>query len=33
METKAKSKRLKAPIAGKVLPMFQESCSFEGYDA
>jgi hypothetical protein len=32
METKAKSKRLKAPIAGKVLPMFQESCSFEGYD-
>ncbi len=33
METKAKSKRLKAPIARKVLPMFQESCSFEGYDA
>jgi DNA-binding HxlR family transcriptional regulator len=33
METKAKSKRLKAPIAGKVLPMFQESCSFEGYEA
>jgi DNA-binding HxlR family transcriptional regulator len=32
METKAKSK-LKAPIARKVLPMFQESCSFEGYDA
>ena len=33
METKAKSKRLKAPTAGKVLPLFQESCSFEGYDA
>jgi DNA-binding HxlR family transcriptional regulator len=32
METKAKSKRLKAPIARKVLPMFQESCIFEGYD-
>jgi DNA-binding HxlR family transcriptional regulator len=32
METKAKSKRLKTPKTGKV-PMFQEPCSFEGYDA
>jgi DNA-binding HxlR family transcriptional regulator len=33
METKAKSKPLKTPRAKKILPMFQESCSFEGYDA
>ncbi len=34
METKAKSKISKAHRrAGKVLPIFQESCSFEGYDA
>ena len=32
METKAKSKPLKTPRAKKILPMFQESCSFEGYD-
>jgi DNA-binding HxlR family transcriptional regulator len=33
METKAKSKPLKKPRAKKILPMFQEPCSFEGYDA
>ena len=33
METKAKSKRLKTPKSGNVLSMFQEPCSFEGYDA
>jgi DNA-binding HxlR family transcriptional regulator len=32
METKARSKRLKTPRAEKALPMFQELCSFEGYD-
>ncbi|MFY9965960.1 MAG: helix-turn-helix domain-containing protein [Nitrososphaeraceae archaeon] len=32
METKARSKRLKTPRAGRALPMFQELCSFEGYD-
>jgi hypothetical protein len=32
METKARSKRLKTPRAGKAFPIFQELCSFEGYD-
>ena len=32
METKAKSKRM-TPAAKRQLPMFQNSCSFEGYDA
>jgi DNA-binding HxlR family transcriptional regulator len=32
METKARSKRPKTPRAEKALPMFQELCSFEGYD-
>jgi DNA-binding HxlR family transcriptional regulator len=32
METKVRSKRLKTSRAGKALPMFQELCSFEGYD-
>jgi DNA-binding HxlR family transcriptional regulator len=33
METKARSKKLKPPGVGKTLPIFHESCSFEGYDA
>jgi DNA-binding HxlR family transcriptional regulator len=33
METKARSKRLKTPKAGKGLPIIQDACSFEGYDA
>jgi DNA-binding HxlR family transcriptional regulator len=33
METKARSKRLKTPKAGKGLPIIQGTCSFEGYDA
>jgi DNA-binding HxlR family transcriptional regulator len=33
METKAKSKPLKTSRERKGLPMFQDSCSFEGYDA
>ena len=33
METNAKSKKLKTPRAGKILPMLNEACSFEGYDA
>jgi hypothetical protein len=33
METKAGSKRIKMPGAGKALPMFQDFCSFEGYNA
>jgi DNA-binding HxlR family transcriptional regulator len=33
METKARSKRLKTPATKRALPMLQDSCSFEGYDA
>jgi len=33
METKARSKLLKKAEVEKALPLFQESCSFEGYDA
>jgi hypothetical protein len=33
METKARSTKSKAPRAGKALPMLNETCSFEGYDA
>jgi hypothetical protein len=33
METKARSKRTKTLRAGKTLPMLDESCSFEGYNA
>jgi hypothetical protein len=33
METKARSKRLKTPKAGRALPIIQDTCSFEGYDA
>jgi DNA-binding HxlR family transcriptional regulator len=33
METIAGSKRLKTPKAEKALPIIQDICSFEGYDA
>jgi DNA-binding HxlR family transcriptional regulator len=33
METKARSRKSKPPGVGKTLPIFHESCSFEGYDA
>jgi hypothetical protein len=33
METKARSKRLKTPKAGRALPIIQDTCSFEGNDA
>jgi DNA-binding HxlR family transcriptional regulator len=33
METKARSKKLKASEIGKTLPVLNETCSFEGYDA
>jgi hypothetical protein len=33
METKARYRKLKMPRAGKALPMLNETCSFEGYDA
>jgi DNA-binding HxlR family transcriptional regulator len=33
METNARSKKLKTPRAGNILPMLNEACSFEGYDA
>jgi DNA-binding HxlR family transcriptional regulator len=33
METKAKSKKLRTPSAGKALPVLNKTCSFEGYDA
>jgi DNA-binding HxlR family transcriptional regulator len=33
METKARSQKPKTPVAGKSLPILNETCSFEGYDA
>jgi DNA-binding HxlR family transcriptional regulator len=33
METKAKSRRLRTSGARRALPMFQDPCNFEGYDA
>jgi DNA-binding HxlR family transcriptional regulator len=33
METKARLKNLKKPIAKKALPVLNKTCSFEGYDA
>ena len=33
METIAGSKRLKTPKGGKALPIIQDTCRFEGYDA
>jgi DNA-binding HxlR family transcriptional regulator len=33
METKVSSKRLKMPSSRKALPVVQEPCTFEGYDA
>ena len=33
METIAGSKRLKTPKVGKALPIIQDTCVFEGYDA
>jgi hypothetical protein len=34
METKVKSKKsMVSKVVGKSLPIFEESCSFEGYDA
>ena len=33
METKARSNRLKTKEARSVLPLVQNSCDFEGYDA
>lgn len=33
METKVSSKRLKMPSSRKTLPVVQEPCTFEGYDA
>jgi DNA-binding HxlR family transcriptional regulator len=33
METKARSNKLRRPGVNRALPMIQDSCSFEGYDA
>ena len=33
METKARSRKLKMQGAGKTIPVLNETCSFEGYDA